>query len=186
VIRQESFGWVLLLQFHQVLAHRVVHLRRGGRYLRLYLRAKERCVPRHREDFMAIPYVGLLGARLRSRFHVQVELTRVPGDVRTPATISVDGCIVRIFRGDSSLSIGDRLTFRVSICRSGDRIPPGNTYQLYDEFLRAQYVEAFLNGTPPHYGLAVECMILSAPTQKPQLQASHLAYMLEKLKWAVR
>jgi hypothetical protein len=47
-------------------------------------------------------------------------------------------------------------------------------------------MEAFLNGTPPNYGRAVDFMILSAPTQKPQLEASRLAYMLEKLKWAVR
>jgi hypothetical protein len=30
---------------------------------------------------------------------------------------------VRIFRGDSSLSIGDKLTFHVNVCRGEDRIP---------------------------------------------------------------
>jgi hypothetical protein len=36
---------------------------------------------------MAIPYVGLLSARSRARFHVQVELSSLVGDFQTPAAI---------------------------------------------------------------------------------------------------
>ena len=50
---------------------------------------------------MAMPYVAHLHARVRARFHVQVELTGVPSDFQTPAKIPVSGLIVRVFRGDS-------------------------------------------------------------------------------------
>jgi hypothetical protein len=59
---------------------------------------------------MTVPYVGHLNAR--ARFHVQVELTRVPSECKTPGAVPVLGRVVRVFRGNSILSIGDQLTLR--------------------------------------------------------------------------
>jgi hypothetical protein len=64
-----------------------------------------------------VPYITVLKARLSARFHVQVELTRVPQDFQTPAAIPVEGCVLQIFRGDSSLSLGDKLIFEIHICQ---------------------------------------------------------------------
>jgi len=133
---------------------------------------------------MAIFYLGCWRARVGARFHVQVELSGLPSDLQTPAAIPVQGCVVRIFRGDSSLSIGDTLAFHVNVCRRDDRIPCGPAYMLYDEFLRARYLEIFLNGTPPRLEGLDECKIPPSPTRKPQIQASRLAYAVERLKWA--
>jgi hypothetical protein len=153
----------------------------------LYWRAKDCGAEGAAKTYMAIPYVAELHARLRARFHVQLELTYLPSEFQTPTAITVEGFVIHVFRGGSSLSLGDKLTFDVNVCRRGDLIPPfGPTYQLYDKFLRARYVETFLNGTPPRCGVAVDFMILSAPTRKPLLQGSRLAYMLERLKWVVR
>jgi hypothetical protein len=93
---------------------------------------------------------------------------------------------VRIFRGDSSLSIGDKLTFHVNVCRREDRIPFGPTYVRYETFVQARYLETFLNGTPPCLEAIDPGLILSASTRRPQLHGSHLAYMAERLKWAFR
>ena len=93
---------------------------------------------------------------------------------------------MRIFRGDSSLSVGDKLTFHVNVCRPNDQIPCGPAYIGYDTFLQARYLETFLNGIPPSVAAVDLGLISSAPTEKPQLQASRLAYALERLKWALR
>ena len=135
---------------------------------------------------MAIPYVGRLSARSRARFHVQVKLSSLLGDFQTPAAIPVEGSVVRIFRGDSSLSIGDKLAFHVNVCRREDRIPCGPAYMSYETFLQARYLETFLDGTPPCVEAIDLGLILSAPTRKPQLPGSRLAYTVERLKWALR
>ena len=132
---------------------------------------------------MAVAYVGELRSRLSARFHVQIELTRAPSGFQTPAAVYVDGRVVRLFRGDSSLSIGDKLTFEVNVCRRGDRLPLGPSFMLYDTFLAARYLEAFLNGSPPHCHLALDqCVALSDPTRRPHLRSSRVAYMVEMLR----
>jgi hypothetical protein len=132
---------------------------------------------------MAIHYNGILDRRLRARFHVQVELTGVPTDFQTPAQISVEARVVRIFRGDSILKIGDELTFDISVCRRGDKIPCGPSFMLYEKFVSGRYMEIFLNGFPP----AVEAfdgsyMILHAPTRTPRLESGNKRTWFERLK----
>jgi hypothetical protein len=93
---------------------------------------------------------------------------------------------VQIFRGDSSLSIGDKLTFHVNVRRHADRIPFGPIYMRYEALRQARYMETFLDGTPPCVEATDPGLILSTPTRKPQLKGSRLAYTVERLKWALR
>ena len=119
---------------------------------------------------MAVDYIGVLKARLTARFHVQVELTRVPQDFQTPAAILVEGRVVQIFRGDSSLSVGDKLIFDIHVFRKGDKLPCGPSFMLYDKFIATRYVEVFLNGIPPRCNVPLDnCIMLSRPTPTPQL-----------------
>jgi len=85
---------------------------------------------------MTVPYVGHLNARLRARFHVQVELTRVPSGCKTPGAVPVVGRVVRVFRGNSILSIGDQLTFDVRVFRPGNRLPVGAYSMLYESLVQ--------------------------------------------------
>jgi hypothetical protein len=117
-----------------------------------------------------ISYDGILDARFHARFHVQVELTSVPSDFQTPAAIPVEGRVVRIFRGDSGLAIGDKLAFGINVCRRGDAIPIGSSYMSYENFLSGRYMEVFLNGFPPAVH-AIDGVVLSAPTRRPRLQS---------------
>ena len=131
-----------------------------------------------------VPYITVLKARLSARFHVQLELTRVPQEFQTPAAIPVEGRVLQIFRSDSSLSLGDKLIFEVHICRRGDEIPLGPSFMQYENFLSMRYMEAFLNGVPPRCNVPLDnCTMLSAPTRTPQLPASRREYLVEKLKW---
>src|SRR5215469_15394008 len=132
---------------------------------------------------MAIPYITALNNRRQARFHAQVEITYVARDCKTPATIPVEGRVLRIFRGDSSLSIGDRLTFQVRVCRSGDQIPTGPSYTLYDKLLSARYMEIFFNQSAWCTLLVDKQLISFAPTLWPRLPSSRLACMFEKLRW---
>ena len=124
---------------------------------------------------MEVPYIEVLKARLAARFHVQVELTRVPQGFQTPAAIPVEGRVLQIFRGDSSLSLGDELIFDVRVCRESDTLPFGPSFMLYDRFISTRYMEVFLNGIPPRCNVPLNnCTILSTPTGTPQLPAPRL------------
>ncbi len=136
---------------------------------------------------MAVPYVGHLAARLRAALHVQVELTLIPRDFQTPAAVPVESRLVRIFRGPSSLSLGQQVRFSLHVYRHGDVILPFPAFVLYDRFRMARYMEVFLNGTPPACEVALdEWEILDRPTTTPQLPASRLEYFVERVKWTLR
>jgi len=136
---------------------------------------------------MAVPYVGLLAARLRARFHVQVRVTHREPEFRTPAAVPVKGCVVRVFRGGAALSVGDEIGFSVHVYRSGDDIWTGPSFMLYESFMSRNHMEVFLNGNPPHCEVALdECIALDHPTRKPRLRASRLEYFIELLKWKFR
>ena len=65
---------------------------------------------------MVMPGDVYTEARLRARFHVQVELDHTVVD-RTPGRVPVLGRVVRVFRGDE-------VRFSVPVCRDDDEIPP--------------------------------------------------------------
>src|SRR5260370_23217472 len=131
---------------------------------------------------MAIPYIGHLAARLGARFHVQLEVT--PSTVlQTPALVPLNGRVVRVFRSDGTLSVGDQVCFSVHVARQGDDIWTGPSFMSYEAFVCANHVEAFLNGDPPECEAAAdECIALDRATRRPRLKASRLAYIVELLR----
>ncbi len=88
--------------------------------------------------------------------------------------MQVQGLVVRAFRTDGLLGLGDRVEFPLWVCRRGDE-PTGPAF-IYDEaFSRAEYMEAYLAGTPPKCQLvAYEFCVLEAPTDQPVLRADEL------------
>jgi hypothetical protein len=68
---------------------------------------------------MAAPLEFHLKARREARFHVQVEVEKIPTEFVTPAEVPVGGRVVRVFRSDENLKVGDRVTFSVRVSRRG-------------------------------------------------------------------
>jgi hypothetical protein len=133
---------------------------------------------------MAVPYVGHLAARLKARFHVQVEFSHMSVNLSTPATVPIKGRVVRVFRRWGTLRVGDEVMFSVHVCRSGDDIWPGPDFMLYEDFIQTNYLEVYLNGNPPKCEVALdECVAIDRPTHRPQLRSSLLAYLVELVKW---
>jgi hypothetical protein len=130
---------------------------------------------------MAVPYIGHLEARLRARFHVQVQVSYSGAEPRTRAAVPVQGHVVRVFRSGGALHVGDEVRFSVNVRPSGERIMPGLTFMPYDTFIRANYMEVYLDGSPPECEVPLdECVVIDAPTRSPQLRASWFVY------WIVR
>jgi hypothetical protein len=128
---------------------------------------------------MAADAAQRLRARRDARFHVQVGLEQVPINVLTPAEVPVEGRVIRIFRGDGRLALGDRVTFTVPVCREGDEAPPGSAYLRYDDLVRATHMEAYLNGQPRHCEVPLdECTILTGPREEPSMTVAELEQLL--------
>ena len=131
-----------------------------------------------------VPYIGQLRARLLARFHVQIEVTFRDGEIETPAALPIKGTVVRVFRGVGAIGVGDEVAFSVEVARPEDDIPCGPSFMLYENFMRASHMEAFLNGNPPDCELALdECIALDNPTPRPQLRSSRAEYFTELVKW---
>ena len=88
-------------------------------------------------------------ALLRAKYHVQVEIEDRVEVVQTPTHTPVTCRVCRVFCGND-LHVGDTVRFEVSVCREGDDIPAGGVlWSSYDDFQKARYLEAFLEGNPP-------------------------------------
>ena len=96
----------------------------------------------------------------------------------------VQGQAIRVFRTDGRLAVGDRVAFRLWVCREGD-IPTGPAYIYYDAFVEATYLEAYLHGTPPECELAAyEFRVIDAPSDEPTLTVEELEGMLAQFERA--
>jgi hypothetical protein len=123
---------------------------------------------------MAIPLEGRLWWRRTAPFHVQLELEKARDLVRALGETQVRGLAVRVFRTDGRLSAGDRIEFPLWVCRTGDE-PTGPAFIYEDAFSRAEYIEAYLAGTPPKCQLAAyEFCVLDAPSDRPVLTPEQL------------
>jgi hypothetical protein len=111
---------------------------------------------------MAIGLAERVKARRLAPFHVQLEL-EPSGTVRsTPGLMPIAGRVSRIFKGHGKVSVGDRLTFSVNVCRRGEETPPGAAYLFEDDLRHATYIEVYLDGTPPQCQIVFdECAILA-------------------------
>lgn len=136
---------------------------------------------------MAVPWFGHLRARLDARLHVQVRLAGLPNVVVTPALVPVAGHVVRVFRGEPTVRVGDAVQFPLPVHRPGDEIWPGPSFMRYDDLMQATHLEAYLNGDPPACELALdECIIIDGPTYFARLRASRLSYLAARLWWRFR
>jgi hypothetical protein len=117
---------------------------------------------------MSIPFEGRVHARRTAPFHVQLELTHVPADCPNDE-VDIEGCVVRVFRGDALLQLGDVVSFRIWVVRNGGE-PTGPAFVYYDALVMASHVEAYLRGTPPRCELAAyEFTLLHAPTSTSEM-----------------
>ena len=133
---------------------------------------------------MAVPHIGRLAARLRARFHAQVQVEHKAGTHQTPGAVPVKGRVVRVFRSGGALKVGDEVQFSVHVYRPGDDIWEGPAFMRYDTFMQAKYMEVYLNGNPPQCEVALdECVTIEAPSRRPQVKSSRVAYGIELVKW---
>jgi hypothetical protein len=107
------------------------------------------------------PWVYAKAAKA-SRFHLQVKTERVDSEGLVLARV------VRIFRGQEAIRIGEAIEFGVPV-RERDDGPPGSHYLVYSRLLQAKYLEVFLNGEPPKFGNLGFLMpvIIAAQSAKP-------------------
>ncbi len=95
-----------------------------------------------------------------------------------PSKVRVEGCVVRVFRSDGRLALGDYVAFKLWVCRRGDE-PTGPAYVYYEDFIGATHMEAYLHGNPPECELAAyEFTILNAPSDEPSMNVGQLEGLL--------
>jgi hypothetical protein len=118
-------------------------------------------------------------ARRAARFHLQVEVTQVagrenasPGAPSWPAHVAAQ--VVRVFRGQESIHVGDSVEFDVWV--DADNIPPrvGTPHLSASALSGARYLEVFLGGDPPHCqaGNMLVPVVLSAPSDTPVVRVT--------------
>jgi hypothetical protein len=133
---------------------------------------------------MAVPYICHLAARLHARFHVQVELIRSGAAPQTPAAIPTKARVVRVFRGNGAINVGDEIMFSVHVAGRNGEVWEDFCFLPYETYIQATYMEVFLNGEPPRCEVAQdECIPLVSSTRTPRLRSSRIAYMVEYLRW---
>ena len=123
------------------------------------------------ESTAMLPASHYLRAQRTADWHVQVELLKVPTVASTPATATVHAKIVRIFRATSPITLGEELTFGVSVIRPDDEMPAsGIIWTDYDQLTAARFMEVFLNSTTklPHCEVALwQSRLIDQPSDKP-------------------
>jgi hypothetical protein len=125
---------------------------------------------------MAISLEGRVYWRTTAPFHVQFQLEKEE-HVKIPSAIFMGGQVVRVFRSDGRLGLGDRVRFKIWLCQPGDE-PTGPAFIYHSAFTRARYIEAYLHGQPPDCDLAAyELEVLSAPTDEPTMSVAQLQHL---------
>jgi hypothetical protein len=122
---------------------------------------------------MAIALKGRIMWRTKAPFHVQLELEKEPPPLE-PRECNIRGTVVKVFRSDGRLRVGDHVEFKLWICEPRDA-PTGPAYTNRSSFMAASYIEAYLTGTPPLCRLAAyEFALLSAPSDGPVMNVEQL------------
>jgi len=121
-----------------------------------------------------MPSPAYTEAKLRARYHVQVEVEEREEVDSTPAHPAVSGRVRHVFRGDD-LRFGDVVRFSVAVVRKSevDKIPAGGLlWMTYSAFQNTTYFEVFLDGEPPECHVvrsqvfSIECL-----SERPQIPA---------------
>jgi hypothetical protein len=122
---------------------------------------------------------GRLKWRLTAPFHVQLQLKKPLSIPRVAGDVQVQGRVVRVFRTDGRLALGDCVGFVVFACNPGDE-PTGPAYIYLDDLTKARYMEIYLYGDPPECELAAyEFTLVSGPSDEPLLTPRELEMLLE-------
>ena len=117
---------------------------------------------------------GRLQWRKVAPFHLQIEVEKLHAEIRVPGTIEIPGRVVRVFRTNGRLALGDHVAFMLWVCRPGEE-PTGPAYVYYDDFIHANHMEVYLHGSPPKCELAAyEFSILDGASDEPTMSAAQL------------
>jgi hypothetical protein len=118
-----------------------------------------------------MPLETYLRARRSAPLHVQVDVTEVPRELPALGVVRISARIARIFRGRHLLRLGDDVSFEISVCERMTDIPTGGTWWIQaDALARAQFMEVFLDGTPPGCQVALwQSTIIDAPSARPRM-----------------
>jgi len=123
---------------------------------------------------MAISLESRIFGRRTSPFHVQLQLDKSAVIPPSPRRHFIRGQVVRVFRSNGDLGLGDNVAFEIWMCNPGGE-PTGPAFIYRDALLRALYLEVHLDGEPPHCGLVgYELAVVDAPTEEPKLTAEQL------------
>lgn len=127
---------------------------------------------------MVMGLQGHIRIRTTAPYHVQLQLNETAGPLRVlnklgwGEEIAVNGNVIRVFRSDGRLSLGDSVVFGLVLCQPGDE-SDGVLSVYYDAFRQLSLIEAYLFGTPPNCRLA-EAITISAPTDEPIMSVTQL------------
>jgi hypothetical protein len=128
---------------------------------------------------MAIPLAGRITWRMTAPYHVQLQLESKSEPLRIPSEVVLKGHVVRVFRSDGRLGPGDRVAFKLFVCKPGDE-PTGPAFIYCKPFTQATHVEAYLHGDPPDCKLAAhEFAVISAPSDEPSMTVRQLQELVD-------
>jgi hypothetical protein len=110
--------------------------------------------------------------RRNASIHIQVKLLNVPTNIAAPYTkVSLTGEIARIFRGPSTLHIGDLIHFRLNVMSDNadfKDFPLGGSFVSYIDLCQMQFIELYSNGEPPICNpISNSYMLIEKPTDDP-------------------
>ncbi len=88
-----------------------------------------------------------------------------------PGKARVVASVVRMFRGDGTLAIGDTVTFDLSVLQRMDQMPTsGECWTLADRVSAEKVMEAFLDGDPPECELALwQSLLIDSESAEPRM-----------------
>ena len=138
---------------------------------------------------MAIPWEGRIHWRQTAPFHIQIELDHeairleLSKEYMRWDGARIEGRVVRLFRSDKRLKLGDPVSFRIYVCVPG-RGPVGQAWISNEELTRATHVEIYLHGDPPECELAAyEYIFLEdGPTNPPLMSVAQLEQRRAEVK----
>ena len=128
-----------------------------------------------------IPLKGSLHWRKTAPFHVQLELQNGARQFERDGQYELSGRVVRVFRTDGRLSLGDNVEFAIWVCRP-ENAPPGPPAVYREKITKATHIEIYLYGSPPKCAIAgYEFEILNAPTHEPVMTVAQLEEELRSM-----
>ena len=87
----------------------------------------------------------------------------------------IQGRVVRVFRSDGRLDVGDPAGFSIWVCDGPESAPTGFAFIVREALTRATHIEAYLHDAPPNCELAgYEFCVVDGPLEEPALTVDGL------------